>query len=385
MRSVNVNIQPKVIHWALSQTPAEKLGEKLMDNITKWLDGTKTPTFHQIEEFSKKSNIPLGYFFLQTPPTEQPDLLEYRTIDSVQLIQPSRDLLDTIHEMENIQEWMKAYRQDLGFDRLVVVGSMSDAEDANHIADRIRQDLELDETWYEKSRSARESFSHIRSQLEKCGVLVMMSGIVGKNTHRRLDVNEFRAFAMCDDWAPLLFINSADSNTAKLFSLLHEVAHIWIGKSDLFNDRQGRTMGVRKSETLCNAVAGELLVPRNVFLARWNHTGADVQEKISQFAQDFRCGEIVIARKALDYNKIKPEIYHQVVQTSIAIYNRVKTEKEAKGGDYYNTMGSRLDGCFVRALCESISLGRTTYTEAYRLTNTSRQTEVDRRQAGGLV
>ena len=162
------------------------------------------------------------------------------------------------------------------------------------------------------------------------------------------------------------------------------MAHIWIGKSDLFNDRQGRT-GVRKSETLCNAVAGELLVPRNVFLARWNHTGADVQEKISQFARDFRCGEIVIARKALDYNKIKPEIYHQVVQTSIANYNRVKAEKEAKGGDYYNTMGSRLDGCFVRALCESISLGRTTYTEAYRLTNTSRQTEVDRRQAGGQV
>ncbi len=374
MPSVNVNIQPEVIHWALNQTPAEKLGEKLMDNITKWLDGTKTPTFHQLEEFSKKSNIPLGYFFLQTPPTEQPDLLEYRTIDSIQLMQPSRNLLDTIHEMENIQDWMKAYRQDLGFDRLAIVGSMSDAEDVNHIAYRIRQDLEWDETWYEKSRTARESFSHIRGQLETCGVLVMMSGIVGKNTHRRLDVNEFRAFAMCDDWAPLLFINSADSNTAKLFSLLHEVAHIWIGKSDLFNDRQGHTMGVSKSETLCNAVAGELLVPRNVFLAKWNHTSADVQEKISQLARDFRCGEIVIARRALDYNKIKPEIYHQIVQTAIANYNRVKAEKEAKGGDYYNTMGSRLDGCFVRALCDSIHLGRTTYTEAYRLTNTSRKT-----------
>ncbi len=33
-----------------------------------------------------------------------------------------------------------------------------------------------------------------------------------------------------------------------------------------------------------------------------------------------------------------------------------------------------MDSHFVRALCESISSGRTTYSEAYRLTNTSRKT-----------
>ena len=70
MPAINVNIQPEVIHWALSQTQESKLGDKLMKNIKHWLDGTKTPTFNQIEDFSKKSNIPLGYFFLQTPPKE---------------------------------------------------------------------------------------------------------------------------------------------------------------------------------------------------------------------------------------------------------------------------------------------------------------------------
>ncbi|MCI9020528.1 MAG: hypothetical protein HFH32_07275 [Eubacterium sp.] len=84
MPAVNVNIQPEIIHWALSQTPEEKLGNKLMNNITKWLDGTKTPAFNQIEDFSKKANIPLGYFFLQTPPAEQIPLLKYRTVNSTQ-------------------------------------------------------------------------------------------------------------------------------------------------------------------------------------------------------------------------------------------------------------------------------------------------------------
>ena len=98
MPAVNVNIQPEIISWALSQTQEEKLGDKLMNNITQWLNGTKTPTFNQIEDFSKKANIPLGYFFLQTPPVEQIELLEYRTVDSIQLANPSRNLIDTIHK-----------------------------------------------------------------------------------------------------------------------------------------------------------------------------------------------------------------------------------------------------------------------------------------------
>ena len=115
MPAVNVNIQPEIIRWALSQTQKEKLGDTLMNNIIQWLNGTKTPTFKQIEDFSKKANIPLGYFFLQTPPVEQMELLEYRTVDSIQLVNPSRNLIDTVHEMENIQDWMKDYRQELGF------------------------------------------------------------------------------------------------------------------------------------------------------------------------------------------------------------------------------------------------------------------------------
>ncbi len=384
MPTVNVNIRPEIISWALSQTQEEKLGDKLMNNIAKWLDGTKTPTFNQIEDFSKKANIPLGYFFLQTPPIEEIDLLEYRTVDSMQLANPSRNLIDTIHEMEDIQEWMKAYRQDLGFDKLSVVGCMKGIEEINSIVDRIRKDLELDDAWYERCKDSRDAFNYIRRQLEECGVIVMMSSIVGKNTHRALDVDEFRAFAIVDDWAPLIFINTADSGGAKLFSILHEVAHIWLGRSDLFNDRQSRVSGVSKAEAVCNAVAGELIVPGNVFLTKWDICDTDIFEKITELAKYFRCGEIVIARKAIDCKKIGQDIYDQVVQTAIENYKQMKENKKTDGGSYYNTMSSRLDGCLVRALCESINMGRTTYTEAYRLTNTSRKTfsEVAQRLGG---
>lgn len=387
MATVNVNIQPEIISWALSQTQEEKLGDKLLKHIKQWLEGTKTPTFNQIEEFSRKANIPLGYFFLQTPPAEQIELLEYRTIDSAGLANPSRNLIDTIHEMERVQDWMREYRQEFGFDVLSISGSMKKVNDVGTIVRKIRADLDLSEDWYEDCKDAREAFNCVRRRLEECGVVVMMNGIVGANTHRTLDVNEFRAFAMMDEWAPLIFINSSDSEGARLFSLLHEAAHIWIGEDDLFNDRHSQIEGVRTAETICNAVASELLVPQRHLLDKWNVYGKDVSvyTVIAELADCFHCSETVIARKAMDCMKIGRKVYQQVVQTTIDNYNQMKVAKEQHGGNYYNTMGTRLDRLFVRALCESISMGRTSYTEAYRLTNTSRKTFADVAQRLGGV
>lgn len=374
MPAVNVNIQPAIISWALSQTSEEKLGTKLMENIKHWLDGTKSPTFNQIEDFSKKSHIPLGYFFLQTPPVEQIDLLEYRTLDSVELTNPSRNLIDTIHEMEAVQEWMINYRKEWDYDTVSVVSSLKGITDIKVIADAIRHDLELCNEWYKECGNSSEAFNKIRVLLEECGVIVMMNGIVGKNTHRALDVNEFRAFAMVNEWAPLIFINGADSSGGRLFSLFHEIVHLWLGENDLYNDRRYSTNGVKPLEVICNAVAGELMVPKTVFLKNWAHnTNDDVYIKIKELSKVFRCSESVIARRALDNEIIDKSVYSQVVANAIEAYIQSKQEKNP-GGDYYRTARSKLDGVFVRALCESVNSGRTSYTEAYRLTNTTSKT-----------
>ena len=374
MPTVNVNIQPAIINWALSQTSEEKLGVKLMESIKHWLDGTKSPTFSQIEDFSKKSHIPLGYFFLQTPPVEQIGLLEYRTLDSAELANPSRNLIDIIREMESIQDWMIDYRKEMNYDTSCVVNSLNGETDIATIADNVRKDLGLSIEWYRECVNSSEAFNKLRGLLEKCGVIVMMSGIVGKNTHRALDINEFRAFAMVNEWAPLIFINGADSLAGRLFSLLHETVHVWLGENDLYNDRRYSTEMVKPIEVICNAVAGEILVPRRVFLECWQKdTNDDVYIKIKEMAKYFRCSESVLARRALDNKKIDKTIYNQVVSDAIQAYIEYKQEKNS-GGDYYRVARSKLDGVFVRALCESVNSGRTSYTEAYRLTNTTSKT-----------
>ena len=323
MPAVNVNIQPAIIIWALSQTKEEQLGTKLMNNIEQWLNGTKIPTFNQIEELSRKANIPLGYFFLETPPKEEIHLLEYRTIDSVEFANPSRNLIDTIQEMERVQDWMKEYRQDTGFDVLPIVGSLKGNTDVKVIANAIRNDMELPIDWYNQYSSKNEAFNYIRNLLEQCGVVVMLNGVVGKNTHRTLSIDEFRAFAMTDEWAPLIFINSADSQGAKLFSLFHEVAHVWLGVDDLYNDRRNNSK-IKNIEVICNAVAGELMVPNVAFDKAWKENETqDTLIKISEIAKKFNCGDSVIARKALDCSRIKQNIYDEVVENAIEAYKNL--------------------------------------------------------------
>lgn len=386
MPTVNVNIQPAIISWALSQTNEEKLGAKLVENIKHWLDGTKSPTFNQIEDFSKKSHIPLGYFFLKTPPVEKIRLLEYRTIDSIELTDPSRNLIDTIHDMEAVQEWMVNYRKEWNYDTISVVGSLKGITDVSVIVDTIRKDLGLNVEWYKECGNSSEAFNKVRGLLEECGIVVMMNGIVGKNTHRALDVKEFRAFAMVNEWAPLIFINGVDSAGGRLFSLFHEIVHLWIGENDLYNDRRYSASGIKPVEVICNAAAGELMVPKAIFLEKWNNnTNDDTHGKIKKLAKMFRCSSSVIARRALDNKKIDTDVYNQVIADAIDDYIQAKQEK-GSGGDYYRTARSKLDGVFVRALCESVNSGRTSFTEAYRLTNTTSKTfyEVSRGLGGVL-
>lgn len=386
MPAVNVEIRPEIISWALNQTKEEKLGSKLMKNIEQWLAGTKNPTFNQIEDFSRRSNIPLGYFFLQTPPKENIGLLEYRTIDSIRLAQPSRDLIDTILEMESVQQWMGNYRQELEYEPNPYVGCIKNGAGPDEIAEKIREDLGLEKEWYKECNSISDAFHKLRSLLGECGIIVMMNGIAAKNSHRSLDLEEFRAFAMINDFAPLIFINGADSWGGRLFSLFHETVHIWLGRNDFYNDRRDSEKAVNTAEIICNAVAGELMVPDSIFLKKWIESPSENSDKkIKELARSFLCSESVIARKAFNHKKITKRMYDKIVLEAIEAFARRKQEK-ASGGNYYSTAQSRLDSAFVRAICESINNGRTSYTEAYRLTNTTGKTffEVVNRLGGVL-
>ena len=390
---VNVNISPEILNWVLGQTRPETLNGQIVEYLESWHQGKKEPTFNQIEKVSKATGIPLGYFFLQTPPVEDTSLVEFRTIDSIALDTPSRNLMDTMHDMERIQDWVRDYLISEGDSPLTFVGDLKSQPDSIMFAQHVREILDIKTDWYTSCKNAEESFSYIRTAMSNAGTVVMMSGIVENNTHRPLDIDEFRAFAMVDKYAPLIFINSNDSTNGKLFSLLHEFAHICIGENSLFNDRYSNGTKVKKSETLCNAVAAEILVPHQAFIEAWkaceDNNNHDFKETIRQLSEKFKCGITVIARKAYDGHLISYNIYNEIAQLAISLYNESRKKKKERGeggGDFYRTAASRIDKRFLNMLVGSVKSGRTLYSDAFRLTNTNRSTFCNLAEAvgGGL-
>lgn len=316
---------------------------------------------------------------MNTPPKEDLSFVEYRTVDSTELENPSRNLIDVMHDMDQVQEWMHNHLISEGVSPVNYVGIFKEETSYKVFSQKIRDLLGLSVEWYAKSRTAEDSFNIIRAAISNIGTLVMMSGIVGNNTHRPLSIDEFRAFSVIDEYAPLIFINSNDSTNGKLFSLLHEFSHICIGENSLFNDRYSTGKKVRKVETLCNAVAAEVLVPQKFFVREWS---AAIQENeqeqaIHVLAHNFKCGATVIARKAYDNGFIEYDLYQKIAKLAVQLYNEKRRrlkERGESGGDYYRTVASRIDRRFFRLLVGSVHEGKTLYSDAFRLTNTNRST-----------
>ena len=384
---VDVTVSKDILDWVISHIRMEDISTTVAQRLLQWYNGEKTPTFNQVEEASRATGIPLGYFFLTIPPKEELPLLDYRTVDSLELQKPSRNLVDTIHNMEQIQEWAKEELVRSGASVLPFVGSLKNSNQTSQFVSKVRALLGLSIDWFTSSKTPDDSFRHIRSRISDAGVIVMMNGIVGNNTHRPLAIDEFRAFALVDNYAPLVFINSNDSISGRLFSLLHELVHILIGKNSFYNDRYSAHGQVNPAETICNAVAAEILVPDTLFVSKWNETITqnDAEAAITSLARFFKCGTTVIARKALDHGFITKQLYAKVAQLAVQMYDELrKKAKESSGGDFYKTAVSRIDQRFFRMLVGSVAEGRTLHSEAFRLTNTTRSTFHElREQAGG--
>lgn len=363
-----LSLSPEVLDWAASQTGgslediARTISRRTPEKI---IAGTLTTS--QAIKFASAAKVPFGYLFLKAPPAPRvrPELVDFRTIDS--LSAPlSRDFFEVYDDVKFKQVWYKDFLEREGAEPLEFVGrGRRQSLDSAQVAAQIRAALRLDTVAMGKSRTAEELFSYLSAQTEAIGILVFKNGIVGNNTSRPLSVSEFRGFAISDPIAPVVFINGRDAPAAWMFTLIHEIAHIWrgdIGVSD------ADTVSHNGDERFCNAVAAEVLVPSADFTSMWAQARGASKARLNELRRQFKVSLLVLARRALDFNYISESLYREIYLISQKSAAKVD---DTGGGNFYATLAVRNSRKLARRVASLATSGNISLREAGQLLNTN--------------
>lgn len=369
-------INGAVLRWARerAEMPADQLAKKIgqkADRLAKWEAGEDQPTFKQAARLASVTHVPFGYFFLPKPPVEDLPLPDLRTVGGEPARAFDSNTTDLIRDVLFKHGWFVEHLRQQGQEPLPFVGKYRLTDSPIVIASDIRRTLNLADVaaqaanWGEFIRSLIDS-------AEAAGIWIMRTGIVGSDTHRSLSVRQFRGFAISDPLAPLVFINGKDALAAQVFTFAHELAHVWLGSSGVSNVQIGRKdYGTsRRTEILCNAIAAEVLVPRDEFEKSWSNARSE-NANYDDLARRFKVSRIVIARRALDLGKISDGSYsafHKDEEERWEEDRREQAEKSS-GGNFYSTLPLRNGSRFTSAVVSSAMSGDTLLRDAASLLN----------------
>lgn len=366
--SVRVKVRPNLLEWARARSGIDdETLAKRFPRYDDWHGGHEVPTLKQLETFAHRTHTPVGFLFLDEPPVEEVPIPDFRTIgDRVVGADQgvSADLLDVIYACQTRQEWYRDHQLLNGEAVLNFVGAARTGDSADDVAGVMRTLLD----WTGESRSSCHTWdaalTWLREHAEAAGVLVSITGIVGSDTHRKLDPQEFRGFALVDPYASVVFVNGSDSKAAQVFTLAHELAHLWLGETAL-SDLDPRSTRSNEVERWCNQVAAELLVPMEEFLDAFDPTG-DLRAQLQPLAERFRVSTQVILGRAREAGALTWDRYLAELDAERARVAALIAEP-GSGGNYYNTKPVQIGKRFARAVVASALEGRTTYPQAFRL------------------
>lgn len=363
--STRIPVNPELLTWARERAGLDTLAlSGRFPKLAEWEAGGLQPTLRQLEDFARTVHVSVGYLFLPLPPNEPLPIPDFRTLAGRNVTRPSPNLLDTIYLCQQRQDWFRDYARVHALPPLNFAGSATLRDAPERVAEAVRQTLTLSIAERQQLPTWTDALRQLIGKAEDAGVLVMASGVVGSNSHRKLDVEEFRGFALADNLAPVVFINGADSKAAQMFTLAHELAHLWLGESGISDPEAGR-LAEPGIERWCNAVAAEFLMPLTMLRQVYQGDVA-ITIEIQRLARSFKVSTLVALRRIFDAGFIDAATLWQNYREELA---RLRTldRSGSGGGDFYRTLGARTGKRFARAVLSSTLEGQTLFQDAFRM------------------
>ena len=366
-RRLQITLQPEVLKWARERAGFERpeLARKLRvspERVSEWERNGKI-SVAQADRLAQRTHTALGFLYLTEPPAERLPIPDFRTRDDAP--PPSSDLLETIYLMQRRQAWMRDELIEGGAEPLGFIGAYGTDVHPRQVGAAMRDALQLTENWAEQLDAWSDALRHLRHLVDAAGVLVSFNGVVGNNAYRKLDPDEFQGFALVDEYAALIFVNSADFMAAQMFTLAHELAHLFIAQSGISNLEYLQPPS-DETEQFCNKAAAEFLIPEEELRAFWP-SARRTNDPYQTIARKFKVSSLVAARRALDLDLIDRDAF-------LLFYNRIvdrwrrDQQRQGSGGHFWNSQKWRIGPRFASAIIRAVGEGRLPYREAYNLT-----------------
>jgi Zn-dependent peptidase ImmA (M78 family) len=362
-----IEVKPEIIRWAIHRSGRTTGGlVQKFPQIQTWESDLARLTLVELEKLAAATLTPLGYFFLPKPPVEELPIPDFRTVKDMPLEGMSPDLIETVNTMVMRQDWYRDYLRDEGVPELDYIGSATLKSDIKRVAHAIKVKLGLEQGWAARKTSWTTALSHLRDCIEAIDIVMVTNSVVGNNNRRRLSVDEFRGFVLCDKLAPLIFVNGSDAKSAQVFTIFHELAHLWLGKSAIFDDRQVE-QPTDAVEKFCNAVAAEAAVPTEELKRLWPQRQED-DVYFSQLSRYFKVSPITIGRRLIELDLLTKKAFFAFYEAYQKLDKTQGEQDAGGGGNFYFIQNNRVGKRFARAVASAAYEGKLSYPDAFRLT-----------------
>lgn len=384
-------VNPEILTWARETAgltiaeAADKIGlsssktATAAEKLAEFETGVKTPTRSQLASMAAVYRRPLVAFYMAAPPPKAARGEDFRQ-HSVDISRRENALLDTLlRDIRGRQEMVRSLLEDEDeADRLSFVGSARVSDGVQSVAGKINDALGLAETGRGRAGGPDNLFKDIRSRCERLGVFVLLIGDLGSH-HSVLGDSVFRGFALADEVAPFIVINDQDAKAARSFTLIHELAHIWIGQSGVSGavgaDPDATAKG--RIEQFCNDVASEVLLPTAALVEHPPGLLADEKEAahgaINRIAETWSVSEPMVAYRLYRMGWITSRIYRQLSADFAARWRAIKAQEKAKakesdsGLSYYLVKQHKLGNALVGVVHRTLRENLLTHTKAAKV------------------
>ena len=370
-------VDPNMIKWAVDRSGYDRQElERKFKKLPDWLCGNITPTYNQLYRFANAVHIPEGFLYLDSPLEESIPIPDFRTYEGDKFSRLSPNLLAVIDATTFRQDWYQKYAFSQYHPPVEIIRCANIFTDPIYFATQLRKVIKFSLKERENFPVSEDSLIYLINKLEGLGILVMVSGIVDCNTRRKLNLEEFSGLALCDKYAPLIFVNAADTKAGQIYTLIRELGHLILGAPGLSNVGIHSTEVLDETEIWCNKFASEFLISEAELKGQIQN-GESVDSMVNRLAEIFRVSNLIVLRRLLDIDVISCDEFEYFRKL-----NKMKFKGSCKTGqiknDNYSITIRRLSRKFATALISDTKSGGTLFRDGYEMLGNTNSKVFDR-------